>query len=285
LAYQSQISRQNKACFLFLLDQSFSMEEPLGNSPQRKMDELVTAVNGWLHNMAIRAAGDAGIRDWIDIGVIGYRTDAMANPIIQPALQGQLAGRPMVSIAEIGNCPARIQQSQQMIPDAASGQMISIPCEMPVWIDPVAEGGTPMCHVLHYAHGILSQWIQQHQASYPPIVIHITDGESQDGDPTPYAEAIKALATQDGNVLLFNCHLSMTAANPVMFPASDQVLPDHLAQTLFFMSSLLPPPMFASAVAEGHPLQNMARGMVFNADMVVLLKFLDMGTRAAMTLR
>ena len=36
------------------------MEEPLGNSGGRKMDELVTAVNLWLHNMAIRAAGDEG---------------------------------------------------------------------------------------------------------------------------------------------------------------------------------------------------------------------------------
>ena len=58
MAYQREISRQNKACFLFLLDQSYSMEEPLGNSNRRKCDELVTAVNGWLHNMAIRAAGD-----------------------------------------------------------------------------------------------------------------------------------------------------------------------------------------------------------------------------------
>jgi len=30
--YSQEISRQNKALFLFLLDQSFSMEEPLGNS-------------------------------------------------------------------------------------------------------------------------------------------------------------------------------------------------------------------------------------------------------------
>jgi len=283
--YSKEISRQNKACFLFLLDQSYSMEEPLGNSTRRKMDELATAVNGWLHNMAIRAAGDTGIRDWIDIGVIGYRTDAAANPIIRPVLQGPLAGRPLVSITDIGNHPARIETRQQLIPDEETGEMLSVPCEMPIWIDSVAEGGTPMCHVLHYAHGILSGWIGEHMESFPPIVIHITDGESQDGDAVPYADAVKALATRDGHVLLFNCHLSMVAADPVMFPSGPQMLPDPLARTLFQMSSLLPEPMFRSAVAEGHPLQPMARGMAFNADMVVLLKFLDMGTRAATTLR
>ena len=71
LPYSQEISRQNKACFLFLLDQSFSMEEPLGNSANRKGDELVTAINGWLQNMAIRASGDEGIKDWMDVGVFG----------------------------------------------------------------------------------------------------------------------------------------------------------------------------------------------------------------------
>ena len=93
--------------------------------------------------------------------------------------------------------------------------MIQVPCDVPVWVDPRAEGGTPMCHMLYHAHQILAEWIGQHPRSFPPIVVHITDGESQDGNPIPYADALKSLATEDGNVLLFNCHLSMTAADPV----------------------------------------------------------------------
>jgi len=270
---------------MFLLDQSYSMVEPLGNSPKRKCDELVSAVNGWLYNMSIRASGDEGIRDWMDVGVIGYRTDQQANPIIQPVLQGPLAGRPLVSITEIGNHPTRIDTTIQKIEDDETGEMLEVPSDSPVWIDPAAEGSTPMCHVLHYAHGILSQWIQQHPDSFPPIVIHITDGESQDGDALPYADAVKALQTTDGNVLLFNCHLSMTAAQSVVFPSTDAGLPDNLARILFQMSSTLPDIFFKSAVAEGFPIQPGARGMAFNADMVVLVNFLDMGTRAATTLR
>ena len=102
MPYSREISRDNKACILFLLDQSYSMVEPLGQSQKRKCDELASAVNGWLLNMAIRASGDAGIRDWMDVGVIGYRTDQSANPIIQPILQGTLANRPLVSITDIG---------------------------------------------------------------------------------------------------------------------------------------------------------------------------------------
>jgi hypothetical protein len=283
--YSQEISRQNKACFLFLLDQSYSMEEPLGNSPRRKCDELVTAINGWLQNMAIRASGDVGIKDWMDVGVFGYRTDQQANPIIQSALQGPLADRPVVSIAEIGNQPTRIDTQSQYIPDDQTGQMIEIPCEMPVWVDPVAEGGTPMCHMLYHAHELLSAWIAEHPRSFPPIVVHITDGESQDGDPLPYAEALRGLATEDGNVLLLNCHLSMTAAEPFIFPADDAYLPDELARVLFHMSSPLPDPFLRYAQSEGFPLQPGARGMAFNADMVCLIQFLNMGTQAAPGLR
>jgi len=163
--------------------------------------------------------------------------------------------------------------------------MIQVPCEAPVWVDPRAEGGTPMCHMLYHAHELLSAWIAEHPHSFPPIVVHISDGESQDGDPIPYAEAVKALATEDGNVLLLNCHLSMTAADPFMFPASDQGLPDALARVLFYMSSVLPEPFLRHAMLEGFPLQPGARGMAFNADMVCLIQFLNMGTQAAPGLR
>jgi hypothetical protein len=285
LPYQREISRDYKACILFLLDQSYSMVEPLGNSSKRKCDELVAAVNGWLHNMAIRASGDEGIRDWMDVGVIGYRTDQKATPIIQPALTGQLAGRTLVSITDIGNFPARIDSSIQQIRDEETGEILEVPTDNPVWVDAVAEGSTPMCHVLHRAHGILSQWIAGHPHSFPPIVIHITDGESQDGDPLPYAEAVRGLATSDGNVLLFNCHLSMAAADSFIFPASEPQEGDPLARVLFQMSSPLPDPFYRSAVSEGFQLQRGARGMAFNADMVVLIQFLDMGTRAAVMLR
>ncbi len=283
--YTQEISRQNKACFLFLLDQSFSMEEPLSSSSNRKCDELVTAINGWLQNMAIRASGDEGIKDWMDVGVFGYRTDRHANPIIESTLRGPLAGRTFVSITEIGNRPARIDTRNQFIPDEETGEMIEVPCEVPVWVDAMAEGGTPMCHMLYHAHQMLSEWIAQHPRSFPPIVVHISDGESQDGDPIPYAEAVRKLATEDGNALLLNCHLSMTAADPFMFPASSAGLPDELARVLFEMSSVLPEPFVRHATMEGFQLQQGARGMAFNADMVCLIQFLNMGTQAAPGLR
>ena len=221
----------------------------------------------------------------MDIGVIGYRTDAQANPIVGPVMQGPLAGRNLVSIVEIADNPCRIADEIQVFADPATGELIQNPVQVPVWVEELAEGGTPICTTLHAAYTILDEWIQAHPKSYPPIVINITDGESNEGDPTPYAEAIRSLATDDGNVLMFNCHLSMTPADPFMFPSSDELLPDEFARGLFKMSSPLPETIYQRALQEGLPLQPGARGMVFNADMVCLIKFLDMGTRVASNLR
>ncbi|HEX4149619.1 MAG TPA: hypothetical protein VHY20_11555, partial [Pirellulales bacterium] len=166
-AYQREISRDHKACVLFLLDHSESMAQRLGGSTRRKCDELASAVNNWLHNMAIRASSDDGIRDWLDIGVIGYSTTKELTPVIAPALEGPLAGRPLVSITEIGNHPARIETSMQQFRDEASGEVLEMASDTPLWVDPEAAGSTPMCHVLKYARQVLSGWIAAHANSFP----------------------------------------------------------------------------------------------------------------------
>src|SRR5271168_2801409 len=71
-------------------------------------EALADAVNSWLLNMSIRASGDHGIRDWMDVGVLGYRTHNL-TPLITPALVGALAGRSLVSIVDVANKPARIE--------------------------------------------------------------------------------------------------------------------------------------------------------------------------------
>jgi hypothetical protein len=66
---------------------------------------------------------------------------------------------------------------------------------------------------------------------------------------------------------------------PILFPATDNGLPDEYARLLFRMSSPLPPPMLYQArtleatVAEG------AVGFAFNADLSSVIMFLDIGTR------
>ena len=57
------------------------------------------------------------------------------------------------------------------------------------------------------------------------------------------------------------------------------------ATLLFRMSSQLPPRLQEAARGDGFRVGPMARGFVFNADLVAIVRFLDIGTRVAQGVR
>ena len=140
-------------------------------------------------------------------------------------------------------------------------------------------GGTPMCEALRRVRSALGGWIGAHTNAYPPTVLHVTDGESTDGDPSALAAEIRALTTSDGAVSLFNLHLSSIVAPPVTFPSSCPEVSDPFARTLFDMSSPLPERIRAEAAGEGYKVTDGSRGFAFNADLVETIRFIDIGTR------
>lgn len=274
MPYSAEISRTNPSCFLFLIDQSGSMDDPFGagEANRKKADLVADAINRLLQNLVIKCAKEEGIRDYFYVGVIGY------GDKVKPALAGALADRELVLISEVGNTPARVEQRMKKVEDGAGG-LIEQPIRFPVWFDPMAHGATPMCQALVMAHDVLSKWLAQHPDSFPPIVINITDGEATDGNPTAAATALRKLSTSDGNVLLFNICLSSKGASPIEFPEDAEGLPDEYAKLMFDLSSMLTTTMRTIAQQEGYEASEESRGFVFNADMVSVIKFLDIGTR------
>jgi hypothetical protein len=277
MPYSAEISRTNPTCFLFLIDQSGSMADALPSPPnKRKADGVADAINRLLQNLVIRCAKEEGVRDYFYVGVIGY------GNTVGPAFSGPLAGKELVSISEVGNMPARVEDRKKKVDDGAGG-IAEQSVRLPIWFDPLADGGTPMCQALGLAQGILQKWLAQHPACFPPVVIQITDGESTDGDPTNAMRALKDLASQDGNVLVFNVHISSDPnanATSIAFPDSSEQLPNAPAKMLFEGSSVLTPFMRSSANSQhGFSLSDGARGFVLNGDMVLVVQALDIGTR------
>ena len=276
--YCAEISRTNPTCLLFLIDQSGSMEDPFGGSgdgpKRRKSEGVADAVNRLLQNIAIKCAKDEGVRDYFHVGVIGY------GDKVGPAFGGELAGRELVPISEIAAAPARLEERSRKVEDGMGG-LIDQSVKFPIWFEPVHHGGTPMSKALARAESIVANWLHGHPGCFPPIVVNITDGESTDGDPLPAAERLRALSSSDGPILLFNAHLSSDRSAPVEFPDDDAGLPDEYARLLFSMSSPLPPYMRNFAEQEGFRVSDSTRGFVFNADIVSVIRFLDIGTRAS----
>ena len=287
--YQQSASRANAACIIFLLDQSYSMNNGIAGSPRPKIDALATGINRFLADLiTLCEKGEEKPRNYFDVGVIGYTTDRSdpPNPIIGSVLtgaNGTLAGRDLVSVSDLFDDPLAIEDKQKMVDDGAGG-LISTTFKLPVWYRKPADAqmsGTPMCAALEYVRNIVAPWCASHPGSFPPVVIHLTDGEPTDGEPQAAADALKGLSTDDGELLLFNCHISESQASPVVFPNSEQILPDELAKSLFRMSSELPEKLRFVAESKGVLVGLGARGMVFNADGAQMLLLIQMGTVGA----
>lgn len=275
--YKAEISRNNPACFLFLIDQSGSMSAPSGGgSSEISMSQGVAdAINRLLSNLVIKCSKDDGVRNYFEIGVIGYGGDNAS-----PAFLGKFSGQELVKIEDLANNPSRIEVRSQRIPDGAGG-ILEQNVKFPIWFEPVSNGGTPMCKAITYAKRIIERWVSSHMNSYPPIVINITDGASTDGNPISIVRDLSGLNTNDGNVLFLNCHLSSHKGVPILFPDAVAGLPDEYAVLLFEMSSILPDAMIQAAQQSGFQVANQSRGFVFNADLVDLIRFIDIGTRPA----
>jgi hypothetical protein len=117
------------------------------------------------------------------------------------------------------------------------------------------------------------------------MVINLTDGEPTDANPLAAAQKLCGLASSDGNIVLFNAHMSSTKASPILYPSDEKDLPDAFARMLFRISSMFPPALREAAKSEGFMVDELSRGFVFNGDLVSVVRFLEIGTRVASKLR
>jgi hypothetical protein len=277
MTYSAEISRNNPTAFLFVIDRSGSMSESTPEGlPKAQM--LSDVMNRLFSELILKCTKTEGVRNYFEIGVIGYdSTMGIVNP-----LPGELVSNWLNPVSLFETNPLRLEERMKKIPDGAGG-IIETSIRFPVWFDPIAQGGTPMCAALKMAYDILNHWCATHPTAYPPLLVHVTDGQSTDGDPEGIAKDIQQLSTEDGNVLVFNVHLSKQGGREMMLPSSVQNLPDNFAEKLFNMSSQLPENIVNLAISEEIVgVSTKSRGFAYQvSDLASLVTFLEIGTRAA----
>jgi hypothetical protein len=270
--YSAQITRANPTCIVLLIDQSGSMSDPFsGDSTRKKSDVVAEAVNHTLHDLVIRCTKTEEVRNYYHVSVIGYGRH------VGTCFSGPLAARPLVPIAEVADYPLQVKSSYKRVSDGAGG-WVEIPVRYPVWIHPMSDGKTPMCEALAKVKEILGQWLLQHPRGFPPTVLHLTDGESSDGDPNDMGRQIMSMGTDDGAVLLFNCHISTRRSSKIEYPTDERSLPDGFARSLFQISSRLPANFLSAAAQLGVNALEGSRGFVFNGDPSSIVQFYEIGT-------
>lgn len=274
MTFTAEISRSNPTALLFLVDQSGSMDDKMA-SGRSKAHQVADVLNRTLATLIMRCTKSEGTRNYFDIGVIAYGANGAYN-----GFKGALGSLMLNPISAIEASPLKIEERKKKVDDGAGG-IIEQSIKFPVWFEPHANGGTPMCQAIMTVAEELVAWCDTHPDCYPPTVLHITDGESTDGDPEQLASQLRQIQTNDGEVLFFNLHVSSSGTDPIEFPASEASLPDTYAKLLFRMSSQLPEHLIRFAQEKGFTVGMESRGFMFNADAIQIVDFFDIGTRAS----
>ena len=280
-AYTAQITRNTPTAFIFLIDQSVSMQNytTLYGEEMPMAEAVARIVNHQLNELVLRCIKGSETRDYYDIAIIGYGEKAYSG------WKGELEGRDFVKPSELKEHPYKKITTKKETRTRKGVKVVEV--EEVQWIEAEATQGWTRVHLaFEKAKGLLDEWMEKHHDKdcYPPTIINITDGEFN-GATKEYvlqqANELKSMFTNDGNVILFNIHISANKAVCVTCPASkDEVSFSSLATTMYEMSSLLPmrySDRIADLRGDGTP-NNRYRAMSINADMSTLIQLMDIGT-------
>ena len=256
------ISSTNPCLIVFLLDQSGSMNDRFGGAYHSKAVELASAINSNIYEIGLRCSSNKEIKNRFEIAVIGYGKN---GDKVQSGWEGELSGKWVVSIKNIFDCSLGEQD------------------EKPIWIQPYANGLTPMTKAFENARRLCNDWINwgNHRDCHPPIIINITDGEVNEeshSELKAVVNQIKGLRTNYGNMFILNIHISSQNGNRILYPNDVSSINDVYAKMLFEMSTQLDENMIKRARQHGYNLYNNAKGYVFNGNANDLMNFLNIGT-------
>ena len=285
-AYTAQITRNTPTAFIFLIDQSVSMQRMTTlNGEEMTMSEAAARiVNQQINGLVLRCIKYNEVRHYYDIAVIGYGERAYSG------WNGSLEGRTFVSPEELQNNPFKKIVVREEKNTRKGVQIKEV--EKVQWMEARHDGSWTHLHkAFDMAHNLLDDWMREHHDKdcYPPTIINITDGEFN-GATKDYvlqqANELKSMFTNDGNVILFNIHFAPNkSGDEVVCPISKNELNGNsYAETLFEMSSLLPLRYnddIARRLNDDRPGRHVAMGV--NADATALIKLMDIGTPTNIT--
>ena len=262
-----RMSTRTPGLLVVLADHSSSMAEPFaGSHLVRKADALADVVNGVLSDFVDRNNVGGVIRERLDVAVHSYGRQWGPGT----ALAGELSGDAIVSIRDLADNPLR-----EIEVEDEEG----FPVPQAIWVTPQAHGGTPMVEGFASARSVIAGWQRRPRERHLVLAVHVTDGESTDGDPSDQvAQLAKEVRAARGELLMTNIHLSSDGSGAgVVFPdETDAARLDATGQMLFRMSSPVPP-----ILSEQLGTKPGARMMAYNATVEQFARVFEAGSSVA----
>lgn len=279
--YTAQITRNTPTAFIFLIDQSVSMKAmtKLGKEEMPMSEAVARIVNNQINELVLRCIKSTEVRHYYDIAVIGYGHEVYSG------WNGELEGRDFVSPEELKAHPFKkitVREEKRTRKGIVEKEV-----EKVQWIEARNDGHWTHVHkAFAKAKELLDEWMEKHheQDCYPPTIINITDGVFNGASKDTVlqgANELKSMFTNDGNVILFNIHITPSDGLKLVFPISKgEVESDAYATTLYELSSLLPTRYNEPISSLRNDSDKQARhvAMAVNSDMSTLIQLMDIGT-------
>lgn len=267
-----QWSTATPGYIIFLIDQSGSMSEEYDHDMSRA-DFTAMVVNRTIQELILANGAGNYIKKRAFVSLIGYG-DAIQN------LRSDF-------ISEFAESPIRVQKVKKRVFDGAGG-IIEIEDEFPIFLEPKADGLTPMGEAFETAQELIENWINITPGRPAPVIINISDGMpcTEDEDEEPHksidvANQIMKMSTQDGHPLIFNVHIGGDKSLKHGFEESENELSTEQARLLFKISSKVPESYKGQATSLGFSVRNESRGFISNAEATDLIQFINFGSSGA----
>jgi hypothetical protein len=273
MSNSKQWSSATPGYIIFLVDQSGSMAESYAEG-KTKAEFTALVINSTINELInINMNGD-NVKDRVFISMIGYGgSSSLAVDDIRSDY-----------LSSFANNPIRIENIKKKVSNGAGG-LVEIDEQMPIFIEPTANGLTPMADALTFAKELIEGWLQKKPDNPAPIIINISDGLPYSGvsidesmeKAITVSKEIMNINSADGNPLVFNSHIG-DGGNKCGFEESENELTDVQAKFLFKISSKVPDSYKQAAVKQDFKVKTESRGFVSNADPESFIKFINFGS-------
>jgi hypothetical protein len=273
--YTTQWSTATPGYIIFLIDQSRSMKKKFSYDESRAKFSA-RAINSSIENLFISNTPGDTTKDRVFISVIGY---------------GGEGGNSVTNIhsgyiSEYADIPTSSENYIEWFINE-EGMTESVTSEIPIFIEPVARGNTPIADALLYAKQLIEAWIEARRDCPAPVIINVTDGVPFSGPNSKKTEIertinvskeIRRLKSSDGSPLIFNVHIEKDSGQ-ILFPVNKEELHENeMAQILYQTSSSVPDVYFPNAEQFGFKLRHGAKGFIANASPDNLIRFIKFGS-------
>lgn len=259
----TRVSEVHPTAIVFVIDQSYSMSRGtvVGDERYDYISELAAqTVNHQIENFLRRCVQEDGVVSHLyDIAVIGYGEKVTVG--WNDSLSDQVFHSPVELLSHAEKRTGRY-----------------------TWVAPKDDDINGRCDLaFRRVFELLEQWTKDYSYSYPPTVIHISDGNVQrdyQKDFLIYSEKLKRLQTVVGNVIVWNLSYFASPFSELVFLSGEEMqaltaFPSSLV--MYEASSYLPEQFKEKAAAFHHQDPLLARKtMGLNVTMKTLLDILQL---------